>query len=82
MTSDNPRSEHPSDILKEMSQGTTAALIIEDRRAAIEKAIQLAAPGDSVLILGKGHELGQEIHGVIAPFDDRLEVARAIELKK
>ena len=82
MTSDNPRSEHPSDILKEMSQGSTAALIIEDRRAAIEKAIQLAAPGDSVLILGKGHELGQEIHGVIAPFDDRLEVARAIELKK
>ena len=82
MTSDNPRSEHPSDILGEMSHGLSTALVIEDRRAAIEKAIELAEPGDSVLVLGKGHELGQEIHGVMAPFDDRLELARAIELKK
>lgn len=82
MTSDNPRSEHPADILEEMSRGLSSALVIEDRRAAIEKAIELAQPGDSVLVLGKGHELGQEIHGVMAPFDDRLELARAIELKK
>lgn len=82
MTSDNPRSEHPGDILEEMSRGLDSAIVIEDRRAAIERAVELAAPGDSILILGKGHEVGQEIHGVMAPFDDRLELARAIEMKR
>lgn len=82
MTSDNPRSEEPSVILNEMSAGLSTAIVIEDRRAAIEKAIELAGPGDSVLVLGKGHELGQEMNGVIKAFDDRLEIARAIEAKK
>ncbi len=48
---------------------------IGDRRAAIAEAVGLAAPGDVVLIAGKGHETGQEIAGVVHPFDDRT-VAR------
>ncbi|HEU4917369.1 MAG TPA: UDP-N-acetylmuramoyl-L-alanyl-D-glutamate--2,6-diaminopimelate ligase, partial [Acidimicrobiia bacterium] len=53
-------------------------VIVEvDRRAAIEKAISLAKPGDVVLILGKGHETGQEIEGEILPFDDR-EIVREV----
>ncbi len=51
---------------------------IGDRREAIDTAIELAARGDCVLILGKGHETGQEIAGTIAPFDDRDEVALAL----
>jgi UDP-N-acetylmuramoyl-L-alanyl-D-glutamate--2,6-diaminopimelate ligase len=47
-----------------------------DRRAAIEQAIALAGPGDTVLIAGKGHEAGQEVDGVLTPFDD-VTVARA-----
>jgi UDP-N-acetylmuramoyl-L-alanyl-D-glutamate--2,6-diaminopimelate ligase len=84
-TSDNPRSENPQEILKEMSRGNSLlepSQMIEDRAAAIEYAVKLAKPGDTVLILGKGHESGQEINGVITPFDDRLELARAIEAKK
>ncbi|MBO0843085.1 MAG: UDP-N-acetylmuramoyl-L-alanyl-D-glutamate--2,6-diaminopimelate ligase, partial [Nocardioides sp.] len=50
---------------------------IGERGAAIEHALGLAAPGDIVLIAGKGHETGQEIDGVVHPFDDR-EVARRI----
>ncbi|MFM8829301.1 MAG: UDP-N-acetylmuramoyl-L-alanyl-D-glutamate--2,6-diaminopimelate ligase, partial [Actinomycetota bacterium] len=48
-----------------------------DRRAAIADAIAMAAPGDVVLIAGKGHESGQEAQGVVTPFDDR-DVARAV----
>ena len=50
-----------------------------DRRAAIATAVIEAAPGDCVIVLGKGHERGQEINGVKYPFDDRIELARAIE---
>jgi UDP-N-acetylmuramoyl-L-alanyl-D-glutamate--2,6-diaminopimelate ligase len=55
--------------------------IIEDRADAIRAAVALAHDGDTVLVLGKGHEVGQEIQGVVTPFDDRLELARAIEAK-
>ncbi len=78
LTSDNPRSEDPMAILGEMAAGLEhpeAARIEVDRRTAIEAAITLAEPGDLVLILGKGHESGQESHGVVTPFDDR-QVAR------
>jgi UDP-N-acetylmuramoyl-L-alanyl-D-glutamate--2,6-diaminopimelate ligase len=81
-TSDNPRSENPATILQEMSSHLSfenPSCLIEDRRAAIEYAISQAEPGDTVLLLGKGHESGQEINGVITPFDDRLEIAQAIE---
>jgi UDP-N-acetylmuramoyl-L-alanyl-D-glutamate--2,6-diaminopimelate ligase len=80
LTSDNPRSEDPGQILAEVASGVAdrGQVAIEvDRRAAIEMAIDMALPGDVVLILGKGHETGQEAMGEILPFDDR-EVAREI----
>ena len=82
-TSDNPRSEDPNQILKEM----TASLnhngeVISDRRAAIARAVELAQPGDVVAVLGKGHETGQEINGEKLPFDDRKVLANAIAGRK
>jgi UDP-N-acetylmuramoyl-L-alanyl-D-glutamate--2,6-diaminopimelate ligase len=53
--------------------------IIPDRDEAILFAVAQAKSADTILILGKGHEVGQEIKGVITPFDDRLQLARAIE---
>ncbi len=81
-TSDNPRSEDPAQIIKEMVSGLTrpATSSIElDRKRAIEIAVAAAKPGDVVVILGKGHEPGQEIAGVKHNFDDRLVLAAAIE---
>jgi UDP-N-acetylmuramoyl-L-alanyl-D-glutamate--2,6-diaminopimelate ligase len=76
VTSDNPRSEDPNAIIDDVMAGvTTGATRQKDRRRAIAEAIGIADPGDVVLILGKGHESGQEIEGVITPFDDR-EIAR------
>jgi UDP-N-acetylmuramoyl-L-alanyl-D-glutamate--2,6-diaminopimelate ligase len=79
LTSDNPRSEDPGQILVEVASGAPGqAVTLEvDRQAAIEQAIGMAGPGDVVLILGKGHETGQEINGEIHPFDDR-EIAREV----
>jgi UDP-N-acetylmuramoyl-L-alanyl-D-glutamate--2,6-diaminopimelate ligase len=56
--------------------------VIEDRAAAIEYAVSLAEAGDTVIILGKGHESGQEVNGVVTSFDDRFELAKAIEAKR
>ena len=84
-TSDNPRSEEPEEIIREMVTGLTLAptsIIEGDRRVAIKRAIDLAVEGDCVIVLGKGHELGQEIKDVKYPFDDRHELAQAIEMKK
>jgi UDP-N-acetylmuramoyl-L-alanyl-D-glutamate--2,6-diaminopimelate ligase len=81
-TSDNPRSEDPAQIVKEMVSGLTlpATTSIElDRNRAIEIAVAAAKPGDVVVLLGKGHEPGQEIAGVKHNFDDRLVLAAAIE---
>ncbi len=81
-TSDNPRSEDPAQIIREMVSGLTlsATSSIEiDRKQAIEMAVAAAKPGDVVVILGKGHEPGQEIAGVKHNFDDRLVLAAAIE---
>lgn len=81
-TSDNPRSENPESILKEMVTGLNLgenSSVVVDRREAIALAVANALPGDCVIILGKGHESGQEISGVKYPFDDRIELARAIE---
>ena len=71
LTSDNPRSEDPLAILAEMAAGAPGALVEADRRAAIACAVGLAAPGDAVVVAGKGHETGQEAGGVVTPFDDR-----------
>lgn len=81
-TSDNPRSEDPASIVKDMVSGLTlpATSAIElDRKRAIEIAVAAAKPGDVVVLLGKGHEAGQEIAGVKHNFDDRLVLAAAIE---
>jgi UDP-N-acetylmuramoyl-L-alanyl-D-glutamate--2,6-diaminopimelate ligase len=79
LTSDNPRSEDPNDILTDMEQGLTSAakrkyIKIVDRREAIKAAISFAKPGDIVLIAGKGHEKYQEIKGVKTHFDDKEEL--------
>jgi UDP-N-acetylmuramoyl-L-alanyl-D-glutamate--2,6-diaminopimelate ligase len=84
-TSDNPRSEEPSDILRQMVGEinlVNQSQIISDRASAISYAVSVAAPGDTVAILGKGHELGQEIKGKVFDFDDRLVLAQAIVARR
>lgn len=76
LTSDNPRTEDPAAILRDMEAGLTAetlkkTLTISDRAQAIKAAERLAQPGDVVLIAGKGHEKYQDINGVKHPFDDK-----------
>ena len=80
-TSDNPRSEDPQQIIDEMKAGLQLkgqAEIIVDRKAAIAKAISLAEPADVVIVLGKGHESGQEINGVKYPFSDQEVLREAL----
>ena len=84
-TSDNPRSEKPEDILVQMVLDIDVQApneVILDRAQAIRTAVNHAKEGDLVIVLGKGHEKGQEISGEVHPFDDRIELARAIENKK
>jgi UDP-N-acetylmuramoyl-L-alanyl-D-glutamate--2,6-diaminopimelate ligase len=76
VTSDNPRSEAPLAIIQDVLQGAGVDVEIDpDRRSATAHAISLAEVGDVVVIAGKGHEQGQDVAGVVTPFDDR-EVAR------
>lgn len=82
-TSDNPRTEDPEAILRDMVAGVQDVdlnryTVIPDRREAIQAAIEKAKPGDIVLIAGKGHETYQEIYGVRHDFDDRLVAREAI----
>jgi UDP-N-acetylmuramoyl-L-alanyl-D-glutamate--2,6-diaminopimelate ligase len=80
-TSDNPRSEDAKVILQQMvgiQKISDPARVIEDRKSAIEYAVSIAKPGDTIAVLGKGHELGQEISGEKFPFDDRVVLAQAI----
>jgi UDP-N-acetylmuramoyl-L-alanyl-D-glutamate--2,6-diaminopimelate ligase len=81
LTSDNPRSEDPLAILKEMEVGVAGEKykIIPDRKEAIHTAIQQATTGDVILIAGKGHETYQIIGNVVHDFDDRLVAREAIE---
>jgi len=84
-TSDNPRSEKPEEILVQMVLDIDVvppSEVIVDRAQAIRAAVNLAQAGDVVMVLGKGHEKGQEINGTIHEFDDRIELAKAIEDKK
>jgi len=81
-TSDNPRNESSDEILKAMVAGIDLmekGFVVNDRRAAIDFAVGQASEGDCVLVLGKGHESGQEVNGVITPFDDRVELADSIK---
>ncbi|MET8979785.1 UDP-N-acetylmuramoyl-L-alanyl-D-glutamate--2,6-diaminopimelate ligase [Streptomyces sp. NPDC004539] len=87
LTSDNPRSEDPLAILTAMLDGAASVpahergevLLFEDRAAAIAAAVGRAQAGDTVLVAGKGHEQGQDIAGVVRPFDDRQVLREAIQ---
>ena len=86
LTSDNPRSEEPEEIIRQMKEGVDAVnykkvLSITDRREAIRTACALSKPGDIILIAGKGHEKYQEIKGVKHPFDDMQEVKETFNLQ-
>jgi UDP-N-acetylmuramoyl-L-alanyl-D-glutamate--2,6-diaminopimelate ligase len=78
VTDDNPRTEDPAAIRAALLEGarTGRAEVVEegDRRTAIDIALGLARPGDIVVVAGKGHETGQEVAGVVHPFDDRAVV--------
>ncbi len=83
LTSDNPRTEDPDAILAAMREGSDRVPgadveVVPERRAAIERAVALARPGDVVVVAGKGHEQGQEIDGVMHPFDDRVVLREAL----
>ncbi len=85
LTSDNPRTENPAQIIKDMEAGIPASfrkkvLSIENRREAIKTAAMLAQPGDIILIAGKGHENYQEINGVKSHFDDKEEIKICFEI--
>ena len=83
VTDDNPRDEEPAAIRAAIVAGAAdcKAQVVEigDRREAIDYAVTWAQPGDVVLVAGKGHEPGQTVRGVTRPFDDRDELAAALE---
>ena len=82
ITSDNPRREDPRSIMEQIRAGyvrSDTCELIEDRAAAIRRALQLAAAGDVVLVAGKGHETFQELATTMIPFDDRVVVRRELE---
>ena len=84
-TSDNPRTEDPLQILKDMEEGLGSAarrkfISIADRKEAIKTAISLAKPSDIILIAGKGHEKYQEVNGVKNPFDDKQVMKETFEV--
>jgi len=97
VTSDNPRSENPEQIIEEIKRGIVmpadrlpgkgagargpALVTIADRKAAIERAVHDARPGDLVLIAGKGHEKYQVIGDRVLPFDD-VEVAKSALVRR
>lgn len=81
LTSDNPRREHPHDILRQMIEGLDTpnrVHVIPDRAEAIRSAISNAAVADVVLIAGKGHETTQDINGIKHPFSDVIHAQRVL----
>lgn len=85
LTSDNPRSEDPLEILKDMEAGLTVttkkkAISIADRKEAIKTAVSLADKDDIILVAGKGHEKYQDIKGVKYDFDDKQVLNEMFEL--
>jgi UDP-N-acetylmuramoyl-L-alanyl-D-glutamate--2,6-diaminopimelate ligase len=89
VTDDNPRSEDPAAIRRAMLDGALGVppaqrgevLEVGERAAAIAAAVAPARDGDTVLVAGKGHETGQEVAGVVHPFDDRVVLRAAIEAR-
>jgi len=85
LTSDNPRSEDPMEIIKDMQQGVGPAdakktLVMVDREEAIKTACMMAKDKDIILVAGKGHENYQEIKGVKHPFDDKEVLSRMLKM--
>jgi UDP-N-acetylmuramoyl-L-alanyl-D-glutamate--2,6-diaminopimelate ligase len=90
ITDDNPRFESPADIraallsgLAETRKSVDSSEVFEvaDRAAAILAAVRAARSGDVVMVLGKGHENGQEVAGVVAPFDDLIILRKALDAR-
>jgi UDP-N-acetylmuramoyl-L-alanyl-D-glutamate--2,6-diaminopimelate ligase len=87
LTSDNPRSEDPLAILAAIEDGArivpeperAEVVVVPDRAEAVALAVSRAGPADTLAVVGKGHEQGQEVAGVVRPFDDRLALRAAIE---
>lgn len=85
ITSDNPRNEDPQAIAEDMLAGLNPGQLantetVLDRREAIRRAVEIARPGDVILVAGKGHETSQTIGDTDYPFDDRAEVRRALNI--
>ncbi len=85
LTADNPRSEDPEAIIQEMKAGLDPVLVrkavaIVNRREAIQAAVIMSKPGDIILLAGKGHEKYQEIKGIRHPFDDKVELEKALQI--
>ena len=85
LTSDNPRSENPDNIIREMKAGITASkqkktIVLSDREEAIKTACLMAREKDIILVAGKGHEKYQEIKGTRFPFDDKEVLERMLKL--
>ena len=79
LTSDNPRTEDPLAIIRDILPGLSGPhLVIPDRREAIFRALDLARPGDTVILCGKGHEITQETGGHRLPMDERQIIAEYI----
>jgi len=86
LTSDNPRSEDPAQIIQDMEAGIETqhkkrVISIENRREAIKTAVMIAKPGDIILVAGKGHENYQEVMGVRHHFDDVEEIRKCFGLE-
>jgi UDP-N-acetylmuramoyl-L-alanyl-D-glutamate--2,6-diaminopimelate ligase len=86
LTSDNPRTENPEDILDDMEKGipdqkVNQVLRISDRSNAIKTAVMMARPGDVILVAGKGHEKYQEINGEKFPFDDKKLLEQLLKIQ-
>jgi UDP-N-acetylmuramoyl-L-alanyl-D-glutamate--2,6-diaminopimelate ligase len=78
VTDDNPRSEDPALIRRAILAACPGAVEIGDRREAIRAAVVGLAPGDVLLVAGKGHESGQIVGDRVLPFDDATEVRAAL----
>jgi UDP-N-acetylmuramoyl-L-alanyl-D-glutamate--2,6-diaminopimelate ligase len=78
VTDDNPRSEDPRAIRAAVMEGAPDAAEVADRAEAILRAVDSLGPGDALLVAGKGHETGQEVAGVLHPFDDAEQASIAV----